>query len=83
MELGSASAEPAENPEEIWQEQTTHYLPFSADSHNIQEENSTHYIHPTQPELIPGALNVLAWRKEFMYAGIILYQLEFSVLTDK
>lgn len=59
MDFGNASRELAEKVEGIWQELMRRYLEYSADSQYIQAQNSTHYIHLTEPEIIMRAVDTL------------------------
>lgn len=51
-EFGGASEKQAKKIEELWQEAMQAYLTCTPDGTLLRAENSSHYIHLTDPELI-------------------------------
>ena len=56
MEFGQTTKEFAVKVEELWQKLMQEYLAFSEESVLLRAENSGHYIHLTDPEVIMQAL---------------------------
>jgi hypothetical protein len=57
MKYGGVNKEKAEEVERIWQNLMKEYLAFSEKSFYIQAQNSSHYIHLTEPDLVLRAVN--------------------------
>ena len=56
MEFGRTDAVFAQKVEDLWQSLMKEYLAFSGTTKYIQAQNSGHYIHLTEPNLISDAL---------------------------
>lgn len=56
VEFGRTSAELAKKVEDLWQSLMKEYLSFSRNTKYIQAQNSGHYIHLTEPNLITEGL---------------------------
>lgn len=59
MEFGNTSSELAWKIENLWQSLMQDYLTFSNKVTFVQANNSSHYIHLSEPELIYQAINSL------------------------
>ena len=58
MEFGRASEQEADKIEQIWQDIMKKYLDLSELSRHLQAQNSSHYIHLTDADLICQTLGV-------------------------
>ena len=58
MEFGRASEQEADKIEQIWQDIMKKYLDLSELSRHLRAQNSSHYIHLTDADLICQTLGV-------------------------
>lgn len=56
MRRGALRREDAERVEALWQKLMGEYLAFGGDSQWLRAENSGHYLHLTEPELVLAAM---------------------------
>ena len=67
MEFGQTTKEFAVKVEELWQSLMREYLTFSEQSILLRADNSGHYIHLTDFEVIIRALLFICNRSSFLF----------------
>lgn len=73
IEYGGLTRKEAEEVEKLWQEITKGYLSFTGSSKFIKSNNSSHYVHLTEFNLIENSLSEIVSRQQLFLQNRVLY----------